>query len=137
MFPEDPLFSCLVSGAISKSFLFIFYMCQEYMQAAHDAVFRKNQFIAYLMRMFYAFILCFVYVLQYRSYWDTYNEYTANIDYKYFFGLAIVTIIAYRYMLDGNFSSYCKTVPLEVSVDDNYEAFFLQGKFIRLKNVNF
>lgn len=118
------------------------------MQSAHDYFYKKSShtslssstkvlcaLFAKFMRFTYGFILSFVYILQYRSYWDTYNEYTEDIDYKYFFGLSIVTIIAYRYMLDGNFSSYCKTVPFELSIDENFESYFLQGTFIKIKNV--
>lgn len=130
----------MICGAVSKVFLLLFYLFQTEMQSGHDYFYNNNNFgfklIAYLIRMSYAFVLCFVYVLQYRSYWDTYNYFTDCVaDYKYFFGLAIVCILAYRYMLEGDFSSYSKTVPFELTIDDNHKTFFLQGTFVKLKNV--
>lgn len=122
-------------------FLLIFYLTQNKMQSFHDHFYDRNtsyfKIIAYFVRMSYAFVLCFVYVLQYRFYWDTYNLFTDCVaDYKYYFALAIVTILAYRYMLEGDFSSYSKTVPFELNIDDNHKTFFLQGTFVKLKNVN-
>lgn len=151
IYPEDQYFSCLICGIIAKLFLLIFYLAQNYMQNFHNSFYKKSletseysefnrkkyAFIAYSLRISYAFVLCFVYVLQYRSYWDTYNLFTEEIVYYYFFGLSLVTILAYRYILDGEFTSYNKTIPFELSIDDNHESYFLQGVYIKHKNVSY
>ena len=60
---------------------------------------------------------------------------TTSIDYRYFFALSIITILAYRYILEEDFGSYSRTVPFEISIDEEFGTYFYLNSTIKINNV--
>lgn len=160
IYPEYFEASCLITFASSKVALLIFYLAQEILQNFYNKISEYGEndllfrIILFFLRAFYANTLSFAAILQYRSYWDFYNgkilqksntinmkiivyvlEMTTSIDYRYFFALSIITVLAYRYILEEDFGYYAKTVPFELVIDEEFETYFYLNSYIKLNDV--
>ena len=145
LFQEQAGLSYAVSFLIAQIILLISYLVQYRVQEFGDKLkssASKTGILSFynkyfLFKTFYSYVLTIGYLAQWRTYWDGLNDLTPDVNYWYFFGLSIFAILFYRYLLGRKISSFRKTLPFQLTPDNQFEFFFLQGVFITAKNVNY
>ena len=89
---------------------------------------------SFFLRTAYTYVLTLAYVLQWKTYWETYNYLTQDAYYAYFVLLSLVTLFFYRVVLQRSLVGFTKTVPFYLNKDEEFSAYFIQAKAIKLND---
>ena len=91
----------------------------------------------FLLRCIYTYVLTLSYILQWKCYWEVYDQITNDTSYYYFVFISILCIFIYR-LLGQSLASFTQTTPFFLVKDLEFSEYFLQAKIIKLNNrVNF
>ena len=148
IFKENMELSLFCSWLIAHGLLIIIYTFQDYFQMLHEKLveascfekkryFWQNYDLAFFFRSMYEYIASLAYIAHNRAYWDAYDYYTDDFDYRIFLAVSVVCFFLYGYLGRGSYEFLNKEVPFAINVnDDNYEEFFKTSTFFELENVN-
>lgn len=148
LFPKDLKISYLITFAFSNIFLFVSYCLQTRLQKFHDSLASRKTYSPgsvqnnhyydqrFVVRFCYTYMLTWAYVAQWRTYWDLYNTLTSKIEFEYFIGISLVTLLLYRYVLRCSFGSYTQMVPFLLQPDLKFNEYFIQAKVRLVKYVS-
>ena len=124
-----------ITFLICNSLLLAAYCYQEKLQHIHNSISQPQSYYgkAFALRFVYTYLLTIAYVLQWKCYWESYNEATKQVNYIYFVVISLLTLLIYRLVLQRSLVAFTKTVPFFLSKDEEFSAYFLQAKVLRLE----
>jgi hypothetical protein len=136
-------FKILLTFLICNAILLSAYIFQYKLQSFHDRL-RANMNPNsssygkdFLFRCLYTYLLTLAYNLQWITYWDLYNKLAENVHYGYFLGLALITVVVYKFAVSKSLDNLSQTVPYHLKRDQDLDSFFLQSKNIILEETNY
>ena len=161
IFPTDLVISYTVTFLIANSVLICAYVFQDELQQFHDGwlcsghsslrIYDRVQHIesqvtttaaccsyydkAFLFRFIYSYLIANAYVAQWRTYWDIFDMLVQDVNFWYFFVIALIAVLMYRVVLNNSLDSHSKTVPFSLVRDNNPQSYFIQWKKIDIENV--
>lgn len=118
--------------------LLAIYLFQYKIQTFHDEL-KQNSSAKYygkdfFLRCLFSYILNLAYNLQWVTYWDFYDNFTERVHHIYFFVLALISLLVYKFGLNRSMASLSDGVPFTCRKDANFDTYFLQNKLIKLEN---